>query len=97
MRKLLRLRSCPIVPLLVTLLAVEMGIAVIVEAILSFVGLSVAGDTPTWGGMIAEGRQIIYQAPWIMALPIGCIIATVSASICSATACASRSIRCSAR
>ena len=30
----------------------------IVEAILSFVGLSVSSDTPTWGGMIAEGRQI---------------------------------------
>jgi peptide/nickel transport system permease protein len=27
--------------------------------------------------MIAEGRQIVYQAPWIMALPIGCIIVSV--------------------
>ena len=66
-----------VLPLLVTLLTVEMGIAVIVEAILSFVGLSVSTDTPTWGGMIAEGRTIIYQAPWLMALPIGCIIVTV--------------------
>ena len=64
-------------PLLVTLLTVEMGIAILVEVILSFVGISVAGDTPTWGGMIAEGRQIVYQAPWIMALPIGCIIVSV--------------------
>lgn len=76
--KLLRLEILPnLVPLLVTLLAVEMGIAILVEVILSFVGLSVAGDTPTWGGMIAEGRQIVYQAPWIMAFPIGCIIASV--------------------
>ncbi|SHN61722.1 ABC transporter permease [Bradyrhizobium erythrophlei] len=66
-----------LVPLLVTLLAVEMGIAILVEVILSFVGISVAVDTPTWGSMIAEGRQIVYQAPWIMALPIGCIIASV--------------------
>ena len=29
------------------------------------------------GGMIAEGRQIVYQAPWIMALPILCIISSV--------------------
>ena len=73
--KILRLEILPnLVPLLVTLLAVEMGIAILVEVILSFVGISVAGDTPTWGGMIAEGRQIVYQAPWIMALPIGCII-----------------------
>ena len=66
-----------ILPLLATLLTVEMGIAVIVEAILSFVGLSVSTDTPTWGGMIAEGRTIIYQTPWLLALPIGCIVATV--------------------
>jgi ABC-type dipeptide/oligopeptide/nickel transport system permease subunit len=54
-----------------------MGIAILVEVILSFVGISVAGDTATWGSMIAEGRQIVYQAPWIMALPIGCIITSV--------------------
>jgi ABC-type dipeptide/oligopeptide/nickel transport system permease subunit len=76
--KVLRLEILPnLVPLLVTLLAVEMGIAILVEVILSFVGISVAGDTPTWGSMIAEGRQIVYQAPWIMALPIGCIIVSV--------------------
>jgi ABC-type dipeptide/oligopeptide/nickel transport system permease subunit len=75
---LLRLEVLPnLVPLVVTLLSVEMGIAILVEVILSFVGISVAGDIPTWGGMIAEGRQIVYQAPWIMALPIGCIIASV--------------------
>lgn len=76
--KLLRLEILPnLVPLLVTLLAVEMGIAILVEVILSFVGISVSGDAPTWGSMIAEGRQIVYQAPWIMALPIGCIITSV--------------------
>ncbi|MET4170288.1 ABC-type dipeptide/oligopeptide/nickel transport system permease subunit [Bradyrhizobium sp. LA6.1] len=76
--KLLRLEILPnLVPLLITLLAVEMGIAILVEVILSFVGISVAGDTPTWGGMISEGRQIVYQAPWIMALPIACIITSV--------------------
>jgi len=66
-----------VLPPLVTLLSVEMGIAVLVEAILSFVGLSVSTDTPTWGGMIAEGRQLINQTPWLLALPIGCIIVTV--------------------
>jgi peptide/nickel transport system permease protein len=76
--QILRLEILPnLVPLIVTLLAVEMGIAILVEVILSFVGISVAGDTPTWGGMIVEGRQIVYQAPWIMALPIGCVILSV--------------------
>ena len=76
--QVLRLEILPnLVPLVVTLLSVEMGIAILVEVILSFVGISVTGDTPTWGGMIAEGRTIVYQAPWIMALPIGCIIVSV--------------------
>jgi dipeptide transport system permease protein len=45
------------------LLSLEMGIAVIVEAILSFVNLSIPTDDPTWGGMIAEGRtQIHFRA-----------------------------------
>jgi ABC-type dipeptide/oligopeptide/nickel transport system permease subunit len=76
--QILRLEILPnLIPLIVTLLAVEMGIAILVEMVLSFVGISVAGDTPTWGGMIAEGRQIVYQAPWIMALPIGSIVLSV--------------------
>src|ERR1700735_4516938 len=76
--QILRLEIVPnLVPLIVTLLAVEMGIAILVEVILSFVGISVAGDIPTWGGMIAEGRQIIYQSPWIMALAIACVIVSV--------------------
>ena len=74
----LRLEILPnLIPLIVTLLAVEMGVAILVEVILSFVGISVAGDTPTFGGMIAEGRQIVHQAPWIMAFPILCIILSV--------------------
>ncbi len=66
-----------VLPLLLVLLTLEMGIAVIVEAILSFVGLSVSTDLPTWGGMIAEGRQVIYQAPWIMVFPMLAILVTV--------------------
>ena len=76
--QILRLEILPnLVPLIVTLFAVEMGIAILVEVILSFVGISVAGDVATWGGMIVEGRQVVYQAPWIMAFPIGCVILSV--------------------
>ena len=50
-----------VLPVLIALVSLEMGIAVIVEAILSFVGLSVSSDTPTWGGMIAQGRQLIHE------------------------------------
>jgi peptide/nickel transport system permease protein len=66
-----------LVPTLLVLLTLEMGIAVIVEAILSFVGLSVASDAPTWGGLIQEGRLYVNQAWWLLALPMLCIILTV--------------------
>ncbi|MFL2791881.1 MAG: ABC transporter permease, partial [Paracoccaceae bacterium] len=45
-----------VLPTIIVLLTLEMGIAVIVEAILSFVNLSISTDFPTWGGMISEGR-----------------------------------------
>jgi len=43
-----------LIPILLTLFFLEMGIAVVVEAILSFVGLSISSDTPTWGGDCLE-------------------------------------------
>ena len=64
-------------PLLITLISLEMGIAVIVEAILSFVGMSVGATTPAWGQMIADARQYIYDAPWNLAFPILAIFVTV--------------------
>lgn len=66
-----------VAPLLLTLFTLEMGIAIVVEAILSFVGLSVSSGAPTWGGMIQEGRLYVNQAWWLMALPMACIIVAV--------------------
>jgi peptide/nickel transport system permease protein len=65
------------VPLLITLMSLEMGIAVIVEAILSFVGMSVSADTPAWGQMIADARQYVYQSTWNLIFPILAIFITV--------------------
>ncbi len=64
-------------PLLITLVSLEMGIAVIVEAILSFVGMSVSSLTPAWGQMIADARQYIYDSPWNLIFPILAIFLAV--------------------
>jgi dipeptide transport system permease protein len=64
-------------PLLITLVSLEMGIAVIVEAVLSFVGLSVDAQTPAWGQMIADARQYIYDSPWNLVFPILAIFSAV--------------------
>ncbi|OLP61787.1 ABC transporter permease [Xaviernesmea oryzae] len=68
-----------VAPVLAALISLEMGIAVIVEAILSFVGLSLSSDTPTWGGMIAQGRQMIHQGWWVLVVPLLALFATVLA------------------
>ncbi|HUD88763.1 MAG TPA: ABC transporter permease [Xanthobacteraceae bacterium] len=66
-------------PLLITLMSLEMAIAVVVEAILSFVGLGVGADQPAWGQMIADARQYVYQSPWNLLLPVATIFLTVTA------------------
>ncbi len=68
-----------VLPAIVALLSLEMGIAVIVEAILSFVNLSISTDDPTWGGMIAEGRTIIHFAWWVLVFPLIVLFLTVLA------------------
>jgi len=68
-----------LLPMLMTLFFLEMGIAVVVEAILSFVGLSISSDIPTWGGLIEEGRQYVHEAWWVMLFPILCILLLVIA------------------
>jgi len=66
-----------VLPTIGVLLTLEMGIAVIVEAILSFVNLSISTDSPTWGGMIAEGRLSIHQAWWVLVFPLVTLFLTV--------------------
>ncbi len=66
-----------VLPTIVALLALEMGVAVIVEAILSFVNLSISTDDPTWGGMIAEGRASIHFAWWVLLFPLIALFLTV--------------------
>ena len=66
-----------VLPTIVVLLTLEMGIAVIVEAILSFVNLSISTDDPTWGGMISEGRTSVHQAWWVLVFPLVTLFLTV--------------------
>ncbi len=66
-------------PLLITLISLEMAIAVVVEAILSFIGLGVRPDQAAWGQMIADARQYVYQSPTNLLFPIAAIFIAVAA------------------
>jgi peptide/nickel transport system permease protein len=47
----------------------QAGAMILYESSLSFLGLGVGGNTITWGGMAALGRDAIFKAPWVAALP----------------------------
>jgi peptide/nickel transport system permease protein len=53
-----------------------MATAIIAEASLSFLGLGVPPDVPTWGTMLGDGRNYISTAPWLCIFP-GLAIFTV--------------------
>lgn len=43
--------------------------AMLAEASLSFLGVGVSTDMPTWGTMLASGREYMNNAPWLMIFP----------------------------
>lgn len=45
------------------------GGAMMAEAALSFVGLGAQPPTPSWGAMVAEGRDLLRVAPWVSLAP----------------------------
>jgi peptide/nickel transport system permease protein len=51
--------------------------AVLTEATLSFLGVGAVPPTPTWGNIMAEGRQYMIEAPWIIAIPGAALMITV--------------------
>ena len=79
LRTILREILPAVAPLIITMFSLEMGVAVIVEATLSFVGLSVGADVPAWGVMIADGRGYVHEAPWAMIAPMIAIFAAILA------------------
>jgi peptide/nickel transport system permease protein len=55
------------------------GNAILLESGLSFLGLGVQPPAPSWGNMIAGGRDLIVTAPWVALAPGVMLIATVLA------------------
>lgn len=69
-----------VLPVLIVVATFEMASLVLLESAFSFLGLGVQAPTPSWGLMIAEGREHLLFKPWIVAIP-GVAIAVLVWSI----------------
>ncbi|TWB47988.1 peptide/nickel transport system permease protein [Rhizobium sp. ERR 922] len=48
---------------------IQLGLAILTEAGLAFLGLSVPPPAPTWGRMLADAQTYFHVAPWLALLP----------------------------
>lgn len=62
---------------IIVLATVSVSNAILAEAVLSFLGLGVSSDTPTWGLILAEARSFISRAWWLGIFPGLAIMLTV--------------------
>lgn len=54
---------------IIVIFTLEIGIAILAEAALSFLGVGIQAPTPSWGLMIAEGKTAMFYRPWLVILP----------------------------
>ncbi len=64
------------------LVATTLGVgnAILLESGLSFLGLGIQPPAPSWGNMIAGGRDLLVTAPWVALTPGIALVATVLAT-----------------
>lgn len=58
-----------VMPHILVVATLEMAMAILSEASLSFLGLGIQPPTPSWGIMIAEGRNFLFAKPYLVWVP----------------------------
>jgi peptide/nickel transport system permease protein len=62
---------------LVVVATLEIALAILLEAALSFLGLGVPPPLPSWGLMIAEAKDYMFFSPWVIMIPGVCLFVLV--------------------
>ncbi|HYM69654.1 MAG TPA: ABC transporter permease [bacterium] len=68
-----------VVPVIVISATLRVGLAILTEAGLSFLGLGVQPPQPSWGNIIADGREYLATAWWVSMFPGLCVFLAVMA------------------
>jgi peptide/nickel transport system permease protein len=58
-----------LLPTVLVVATLEVGTVIVLEASLSFLGVGVPPPNPSWGVMVADGRELLETAWWISMLP----------------------------
>lgn len=66
-----------IAPALIVIATLQVGVVIVLEASLSFLGVGVPPPAPSWGSMVADGRSYITSAWWLCMVPGMAILLTV--------------------
>ena len=66
-----------VVNTVVVMATLQIGVVILLEASLSFLGIGVPRPTPAWGLLVADGRQLVVSAWWISMFPGFAILLTV--------------------
>ena len=78
-RVLLRHIAPNITPQLITFGMLGMGIVMVIEGALSFLGLGIPPPAPSWGNMISQGQQSLSATPMLVVWPCAALFVTVLA------------------
>lgn len=68
-----------IAPSLIVVATLQVGVVIVLEASLSFLGVGVPPPNPSWGAMVSEGRSYVVTAWWVSAFPGIAIVMVVMA------------------
>jgi peptide/nickel transport system permease protein len=68
-----------VLPPVMAYLPTVLAALIVAEGSLSFLGMGIPSPTPSWGGMIADGRHHLYDAPLLVLVPAVIIFFTVFA------------------
>jgi peptide/nickel transport system permease protein len=58
-----------VLPSILVVSTLQMGTVIVSEASLNFLGVGIQSSVPTWGGMLADGRDFMRQSWWLATLP----------------------------